>query len=55
VAATGGSVAERDGSFVHVHPRLLGDRLLRVYPSAATLPDKLVRDRYAETLRAHLV
>ena len=40
---------------VHVHPRLLGDRLLRVYPSAATLPDKLVRDRYAETLRAHLI
>jgi histidine triad (HIT) family protein len=39
---------------VHVHPRLLDDRLLRVYPSAAPLPDKSVRDGYAETLRAHL-
>lgn len=39
---------------VHVHPRLCGDRLLQVYPSAATEPDKRVRDRYAETLRSHL-
>jgi histidine triad (HIT) family protein len=39
---------------VHVHPRLIGDRLLQVYPSAACLPDKLVRDSYAETLRSHL-
>ena len=39
---------------VHVHPRLLHDRLLRVYPSAAALPDKLVRDGYAQTLRSHL-
>lgn len=39
---------------VHVHPRLLGDRLLQVYPSPAAEPDKRVRDRYAETLRSHL-
>jgi len=39
---------------VHVHPRILDDRLLRVYPSAPALPDKLLRDKYAATLRAHL-
>ncbi len=39
---------------VHVHPRLLDDRLLRVYPSAPSLPDKSVRDGYAEILRSHL-
>ena len=39
----------------HVHPRLLDDHLLRVYPSAPALPDKPTRDRYAATLRAHLV
>jgi histidine triad (HIT) family protein len=38
----------------HIHPRLPDDRLLRVYPSAPALPDKLVRDRYAEALRSHL-
>ena len=39
---------------VHVHPRLLHDRLLRVYPSAPALPDAVTRDRYAQTLRSHL-
>ena len=39
---------------VHVHPLLLGDQLLQVYPVAPSLPDKLVRDKYAETLRSHL-
>jgi histidine triad (HIT) family protein len=39
---------------MHVHPRLLDDRLLRIYPSAAAMPDKIVRDKYAATLRAHL-
>jgi len=38
----------------HVHPRLINDRLLRVYPSAAALPDKATRDRYAAILRAHV-
>jgi histidine triad (HIT) family protein len=39
---------------IHIHPRLLHDRLLRVYPSAAALPDPLIRDRYAQSLRSHL-
>jgi histidine triad (HIT) family protein len=38
----------------HVHPRMLDDQLLRVYPSAPALPDKAMRDRYAKTLRSHL-
>jgi histidine triad (HIT) family protein len=38
----------------HVHPRLPNDGLLRVYPSAAAVPDEATRDRYALTLRAHL-
>jgi histidine triad (HIT) family protein len=36
---------------IHVHPRLLGDGLLQIYPSAATLPDRSTLDRYAATLR----
>ena len=39
---------------VHVHPRLLHARLLRVYPSAPALPDAVTRDRYAQTQRSHL-
>jgi histidine triad (HIT) family protein len=39
---------------IHVHPRILDDRLLRVYPSVAAEPDKLLRDKYAATLRSHL-
>jgi histidine triad (HIT) family protein len=39
---------------IHVHPRVLDDRLLRVYPFAAAEPDKPLRDRYAATLRAYL-
>ena len=39
---------------VHVHPRMLDDQLLRVYPSAPSLPDKVVRDEYAARLREHL-
>jgi histidine triad (HIT) family protein len=39
---------------VHVHPRLVNDGLLRVYPSAPALPGKLVRDQYAATLREHV-
>lgn len=39
---------------IHVHPRLVGDHLLRVYPSAPALPDRATRDRYAAILRAHL-
>ena len=39
---------------VHVHPRRLGDGLLRVYPSPAPQPDDATRDAYADTLRSHL-
>jgi histidine triad (HIT) family protein len=39
---------------VHVHPRLPDDQLLRVYPSVAPLPDKSVRDNYAQVLRTYL-
>jgi histidine triad (HIT) family protein len=39
---------------VHVHPRMLDDGLLRVYPSTASVPDKSVRDKYAARLRSHL-
>jgi histidine triad (HIT) family protein len=39
---------------IHVHPRLLDDRLLRIYPSPAALPDETVRDKYAATLRSYL-
>ena len=39
---------------IHVHPRMLNDRLLRIYPSAAAEPDKRLRDEYAATLRSHL-
>lgn len=39
---------------VHVHPRRLGDGLLRVYPSLAPRPDAATRDAYADTLRSYL-
>lgn len=39
---------------IHVHPRLLGDGLLQVYPSAAPMPDRETRDRYAARLRSCL-
>lgn len=39
---------------VHVHPRLPGDGLLKIYPSTAPEPDKRVRDQYAATLRSQL-
>jgi histidine triad (HIT) family protein len=38
----------------HVHPRMLQERLLQVYPCAPALPNKAVLDRYATTLRSHL-
>lgn len=39
---------------MHVHPRKMGDQLLRVYPSAPALPQKRAQDEYAAILRAHL-
>jgi len=39
---------------VHVHPRHIGDHLLKIYPSMAALPDRRILDSYALLLRAHL-
>jgi histidine triad (HIT) family protein len=39
---------------IHVHPRMLHDGLLQVYPSFAVLPDKALCDSYAATLRSRL-
>ena len=36
---------------VHVHPRVAGDDLLRVYPSPPTEPDRGVLDARAATIR----
>ncbi|MGY0556441.1 HIT family protein [Lysobacter sp. A421] len=38
----------------HVHPRRVGDGMLRVYPHAPDTPDERVREVYAETLRRQL-
>jgi histidine triad (HIT) family protein len=39
---------------VHVHPRKLGDLMLRIYPSAPALPERQMQDEYAAILRAHM-
>ena len=39
---------------VHVHPRNIGDQLLRIYPSAPALPNRQTLDQYAALLRAQL-
>jgi histidine triad (HIT) family protein len=39
---------------MHVHPRQVGDQLLRIYPSLAALPNRQTLDHYAALLRAHL-
>ena len=39
---------------IHVHPRILGDAILRVYPRPAATPDMAILKEYADTLRAHL-
>lgn len=38
----------------HVHPRRVGDGMLRVYPHAPNTPGERVREAYAETLRRQL-
>jgi histidine triad (HIT) family protein len=38
----------------HVHPRRVGDGILRVYPHAPDTPGEQVREAYAETLRRQL-
>jgi histidine triad (HIT) family protein len=39
---------------MHVHPRRIGDGLLRVYPGAPIDTDPVVRASYAERLRVAL-
>lgn len=39
---------------IHVHPRRLGDRLLKVYPTPAVEPDLSVRETYAARVRSYL-
>lgn len=38
----------------HVHPRRLGDEVLRVYPHGPATPDRAVLDGHAAMLRTHL-
>ena len=40
---------------IHVHPRLIGDNLLRVYDTLPGNVDADTRDRYAAMLRAELL
>ena len=51
-----GAAADQEVSHlhIHVHPRKVGDGLLRVYPSPAAEPDQAARDAYADTLRSYL-
>ncbi len=39
---------------VHVHPRRIGDALLRVYPTPPATPDRATLDAWAARLRAAL-
>ena len=39
---------------IHVHPRILDDGLLKIYPRAPPLPVRAELDEYAAMLRAHL-
>jgi histidine triad (HIT) family protein len=39
----------------HVHPRLDGDKVLRVYPTAPATPQRDVLEQHAERLRCRLV
>src|ERR1700722_6153753 len=38
----------------HIHPRKLGDDLLRIYPAMAQEPERVVREGYAAALRTYL-
>lgn len=39
---------------IHIHPRLLGDDVLRVYPQLPTDTDRATLDSYGAILRSHL-
>lgn len=39
---------------IHVHPRVMGDEMLRIYPRHSDTPERSVLDRYADALRSQL-
>ena len=39
---------------IHIHPRLIGDNVLRVYPQLPANTERSTLDSYAEALRSHL-
>jgi len=39
---------------IHIHPRLLGDGLLRIYPSLAPEPERATLEQYAALVKVHL-
>ncbi len=39
----------------HVHPRLIGDKVLRIYPAAPATPARDVLECYAQRLRRRLI
>jgi histidine triad (HIT) family protein len=39
---------------IHVHPRLVGDSLLKIYPSKVACPDRTTLDDYAGMLRRQI-
>jgi histidine triad (HIT) family protein len=39
---------------IHIHPRLLGDDLLRVYPGKVSSSTSRERDKYSAMIREHL-
>ena len=39
---------------IHIHPRLIGDNVLRVYPNPTTNTERSTLDSYAAILRSHL-
>ena len=49
-----GAAAFQEVPHMHVHPRRLGDGLLRVYPGAIADADPVVRAAYAKRLRKAL-
>jgi hypothetical protein len=39
---------------IHVHPRFMGDDVLRVYPQLPSNKERSTLDSYAAILRSHL-
>jgi len=39
---------------IHIHPRLLNDNVLQIYPRHPDTPDIAIRDEYALLIRSHI-